>query len=141
MQCLVLIGRKVIYGLTPPTVHRLHTASASDFEFRPGEVGSESDGSAILPANRRVGIPCLQYCSPLSERPRRTCRSDTSRIEQSARPFTVTDSDAIVLVELLRAALVINATLHRNTPESRPHSAEIHDIKPEGWLLRSRGVV
>jgi hypothetical protein len=62
-------------------------------------------------------------------------------IEQSVRPFTVTDPDAIVQVELLRTALVITATLHRTTPESRPHSAEVHDITPEGWLLLNRGVV
>jgi len=61
------------------------------------------------------------------------------QIERATLPLTVTDPREVRQVELLRAALVITATLRRATPASQPHSAVVHEITPAGRLLLRRG--
>jgi hypothetical protein len=62
------------------------------------------------------------------------------KIERATLPLTVTDPVDVRQVELLRAALVITATLRRATPETPPHSAVVHEITPAGWILLTRGI-
>lgn len=54
-------------------------------------------------------------------------------LAQATLPRTVTDPAEIRKVELLRAALLISATMHPANTYSQPLSATVHAITPSGW--------
>lgn len=62
-------------------------------------------------------------------------------IDRAKLPFTVTDPEGIKQIELLRAALVITATIQRTTPDAKPISAVVHQITAAGLLLLRRNAV
>lgn len=62
-------------------------------------------------------------------------------LEQATLPLTVTDPDEVKQVEALRTALIIKATLRRDSESTPPHSAIVHDITSVGWHLLQRGAV
>jgi hypothetical protein len=62
-------------------------------------------------------------------------------IERATLPLTVTDPEDIRQIELLRAALVITATVQRTSPDAQPQSAVVHGITREGRHLLQKGVV
>jgi len=63
------------------------------------------------------------------------------QLEQSTFPFTVASPAEVRQIEVLRAALVIKATLERASDAVPAHSATVHEITPVGWLLLKRGAV
>lgn len=62
-------------------------------------------------------------------------------IENAQLPFTVTDPERIKQIELLRAALVIRATIECTPPDSHVKSAVVHEITAAGHYLFKKGVV
>ncbi|MBB4226141.1 MULTISPECIES: hypothetical protein [Variovorax] len=66
------------------------------------------------------------------------------RLEKSSLPLTVTDPDEVRKVEVLRAALLIEARLRRATGAGSVHSAIVYSITSAGMehlrrLRRSPG--
>lgn len=59
-------------------------------------------------------------------------------LAQAPLPVTITDPNAVRNVELLVAALLINATRHAVDTYSAPHSFTVHEITHLGWAILSK---
>ncbi|MGJ7575588.1 hypothetical protein ACSFBX_34060 [Variovorax sp. RB2P76] len=55
------------------------------------------------------------------------------KLAQATLPLTVTDPGEIRKIEMLRAALLVTATLHPANTYAPPHTATVHAITPSGW--------
>lgn len=60
------------------------------------------------------------------------------QLQQATLPLIVTEPDQIRQVEVLRAALLVNASMQRTAPDLPPQAARVLAITTTGHLILDR---